>query len=93
METFQILTEANGNETSSRAHMFEWPKRFSWGRDSVEDDERASYPRKNNKQMFLNMVYALSSLQWLLRTVSAYSEPARATFLAVAVPILQSAFV
>ncbi|GFV99468.1 uncharacterized protein TNCV_5078321 [Trichonephila clavipes] len=38
--------------------------------------------RKNNKQMFLNMVYALPSLQWLLRTVSAYSEPAGATFLA-----------
>ncbi|PRD30566.1 UNVERIFIED_CONTAM: hypothetical protein NCL1_26067 [Trichonephila clavipes] len=38
--------------------------------------------RKNNKQMFLNMVYALPSLQWLLRTVSAYSEPDGATFLA-----------
>ncbi|GFU56704.1 hypothetical protein TNCV_1822331 [Trichonephila clavipes] len=49
--------------------------------------------RKNNKQMFLNMVYALPSLQWLLRTVSAYSEPAGATFLAVGVPILQSASV
>ncbi|GFV87437.1 uncharacterized protein TNCV_4034091 [Trichonephila clavipes] len=30
----------------------------------------------------VNMVYALPSLQWLLRTVSAYSEPAGATFLA-----------
>ncbi|GFU56112.1 hypothetical protein TNCV_3197551 [Trichonephila clavipes] len=49
--------------------------------------------RKNNKQMFLNMVYALPSLQWLLRTVSAYSEPAGATFLAVEVSIPQSAFV
>ncbi|GFY31537.1 hypothetical protein TNCV_4693811 [Trichonephila clavipes] len=45
--------------------------------------------RKSNKQMFLNMVYALPSLQWLLRTVSAYSETAGATFLAVGVPILQ----
>ncbi|GFV27328.1 hypothetical protein TNCV_3795231 [Trichonephila clavipes] len=43
--------------------------------------------------MFLNMVYALPSLQWLLRTVSAYSEPAGATFLAIGVPILQSASV
>ncbi|GFV83769.1 hypothetical protein TNCV_2555561 [Trichonephila clavipes] len=49
--------------------------------------------RKNNKQMFLNMVYALPSLQCLLRTFSAYSEPAGATFLAVGVPILQSASV
>ncbi|GFX70941.1 hypothetical protein TNCV_1689241 [Trichonephila clavipes] len=48
---------------------------------------------KNNKQMFLNMVYAFPSLQWLLRTVSAYSESAGATFLAVGVPILQSASV
>ncbi|GFU96951.1 hypothetical protein TNCV_1586841 [Trichonephila clavipes] len=32
--------------------------------------------------MFLTMVYALPSLQWLLRTVSACSEPAGATFLA-----------
>ncbi|GFW94846.1 uncharacterized protein TNCV_3397261 [Trichonephila clavipes] len=39
------------------------------------------------------MVYALPSLQWLLRTVSAYSEPAGATFLAVGVPILTSASV
>ncbi|GFX54815.1 hypothetical protein TNCV_2557011 [Trichonephila clavipes] len=37
------------------------------------------------------MVYDLPSLQWLLRTVSAYSEPAGATVLAVGVPILQSA--
>ncbi|GFX15226.1 uncharacterized protein TNCV_2709311 [Trichonephila clavipes] len=49
--------------------------------------------RNNNKQMFLNMVYALPSLQWLLRTVSAYSKPAAATFLAVGVPILRSASV
>ncbi|GFV20590.1 hypothetical protein TNCV_776361 [Trichonephila clavipes] len=49
--------------------------------------------RKNNKQMFLNMVYAFSSLLWLLRTVSAYSEPAGATFLAVGGHILQSASV
>ncbi|GFW63313.1 hypothetical protein TNCV_3477291 [Trichonephila clavipes] len=32
------------------------------------------------------MVYALPSLQWLLRTISAYSEPAGATFLAVECP-------
>ncbi|GFV33006.1 uncharacterized protein TNCV_2023741 [Trichonephila clavipes] len=48
---------------------------------------------KNNKQMFLNMVYALPSLQWLLRTVPAYSEPAGATFLPVGVPIPQTASV
>ncbi|GFY18872.1 uncharacterized protein TNCV_3875601 [Trichonephila clavipes] len=39
--------------------------------------------RKNNKQTFLNMVYELPSLQWLLRTVFAYSEPAGEAFLAL----------
>ncbi|GFU32635.1 uncharacterized protein TNCV_4876791 [Trichonephila clavipes] len=65
----------------------------------VQDDESIGSEngtrciRKNNKQMFLNMVYALPSLQWLLRTVSAYSEPAGATFLVVGVPIPESASV
>ncbi|GFX88364.1 HTH_Tnp_Tc3_2 domain-containing protein [Trichonephila clavipes] len=38
--------------------------------------------RKNNKKMYLNMVYVLPSLQWLIPTVYAYSDPACATFLA-----------
>ncbi|GFW25581.1 uncharacterized protein TNCV_1308421 [Trichonephila clavipes] len=65
----------------------------------VKDDESIGAEkgiqriRKNNKQMFLNMVYALLSLQWLIRTVSAYSEPAGGTLLAVGVPIPQSASV
>ncbi|GFX12727.1 hypothetical protein TNCV_3437011 [Trichonephila clavipes] len=49
--------------------------------------------RKNNKQMFLSIVYALLSLHWLPHTVSAYSEPAGATTIAVGVPILQTASV
>ncbi|GFV32851.1 hypothetical protein TNCV_4685591 [Trichonephila clavipes] len=41
MKTFQILTEAYGGETLSRAHVFEEHKRFSEGIDSLEDDEPA----------------------------------------------------
>ncbi|GFX43643.1 uncharacterized protein TNCV_510921 [Trichonephila clavipes] len=39
-KTFQILKEAYGDETLSYAHMFEWHKRFSGGRDIVGNDER-----------------------------------------------------
>jgi hypothetical protein len=34
METFQILTEAYGEECMSRARIFEWHKRFSEGKES-----------------------------------------------------------
>ncbi|GFW24547.1 hypothetical protein TNCV_2404121 [Trichonephila clavipes] len=45
MKTFRILTEAYGDETLSRAHVFERHKGFSGARDSVEEDERAGRPR------------------------------------------------
>ncbi|GFU63180.1 hypothetical protein TNCV_3466041 [Trichonephila clavipes] len=44
-KTFQILTEAYGDETLYREHVFKWHKRFSGRRDSVEDDERAGCSR------------------------------------------------
>jgi hypothetical protein len=39
METFQLLTEAYGEECMSCAHVSEWHKRFLEGRESVEDDD------------------------------------------------------
>jgi hypothetical protein len=39
-ETFQLLTEAYGEECMSRARVFEWHKRFLEGRESVKDDDR-----------------------------------------------------
>ncbi|GFW89980.1 hypothetical protein TNCV_3741661 [Trichonephila clavipes] len=44
-KSFQILTEAYGDETLSRAYVSECRKRFSGGRDSVEDDEHAVCPK------------------------------------------------
>ncbi|GFV67800.1 uncharacterized protein TNCV_3546021 [Trichonephila clavipes] len=41
MKTFQILTEAYGDETLSLAHAFEWCKKFS----GVEEDESVGRPR------------------------------------------------
>jgi hypothetical protein len=39
-ETFQLLTEAYGEDCMSRACVFGWHKRFSEGRKSVKDDDR-----------------------------------------------------
>jgi transposase len=44
-ETFQLLTEAYGEDCISRARVFEWHKRFSEGRESVKDDDRPGRPR------------------------------------------------
>ena len=43
-ETFQLLTEAYNEDCMSHARMFEWPKRFSEGREGVEDDDRPGRP-------------------------------------------------
>jgi transposase len=45
-ETFQLLTEAYGEDCVSRARVFEWHKRFSKGTESVKDDDRPGRPRK-----------------------------------------------
>ena len=44
-ETFQLLTEAYGEDCMSRARVFEWHKQFSEGRESVKDDDRPGRPR------------------------------------------------
>ena len=45
METFQLLTEAYGEDCMSHAHVFEWHKQFSEGRESVKDDDGSGCPR------------------------------------------------
>jgi len=44
MESFQLLTEAYCEDSMSRAHVFEWHKRFSEGKESLKDD-RPGHPR------------------------------------------------
>ncbi|GFX10429.1 hypothetical protein TNCV_1868241 [Trichonephila clavipes] len=39
-----MLTETYGDEAMSSAHVFEWHKRFTGGRDSVEDEKRDKRP-------------------------------------------------
>ncbi|GFU81187.1 hypothetical protein TNCV_3423531 [Trichonephila clavipes] len=43
-KTLQILTEPYGDKTLSR----EWHKRFSGGKNGVEDDERAERPKRSS---------------------------------------------
>jgi hypothetical protein len=38
-EMFNLLNEVYGENTLSRAHVSEWCKRLSEGRQAVEDDE------------------------------------------------------
>jgi hypothetical protein len=42
--TLEMLHEAFGEHSSSRAAVFEWHSRFKAGRGSVEDDERSGRP-------------------------------------------------
>jgi transposase len=43
-ETLNLLREAYGEDALSRSRVFEWHKRFSEGREDVEDDERSGRP-------------------------------------------------
>jgi hypothetical protein len=39
-----LLREVYGEDTLSRAWVFEWHRRFLGGREDVEDDERPGHP-------------------------------------------------
>jgi len=43
-ETFQLLTEAYGEDSMSRARVSEWHQLFSEGRESLKDDDRPDHP-------------------------------------------------
>ncbi|KAG5329384.1 MOS1T transposase, partial [Acromyrmex heyeri] len=43
-ECYKLLKEAYGENSLSRARVFEWYKRFSEGRESTEDDQRPGRP-------------------------------------------------
>jgi hypothetical protein len=45
METFQLLTEAYGEDCMSPACVFEWHKQFLEGIESLKDDDHPSHPR------------------------------------------------
>ena len=43
-QIFKYLTEACGDSVLSRSRVFEWARRFSEGRTSIEDDQRYGRP-------------------------------------------------
>lgn len=43
-ETLNLLREAYGEDALSKSRVFAWHKRFSDGREDVEDDERSGRP-------------------------------------------------
>jgi hypothetical protein len=47
-EMFSVSHEAYGENTLSRAHVFEWHKRFSEGREAMEYD-KMTWPSGNNE--------------------------------------------
>ena len=44
MECIKLLKDVYGDNLMSRSRMFEWHKRFSEGREEVEDDEHPGRP-------------------------------------------------
>jgi len=45
METFQLLTEAYGEDCTSHVRVFEWHKQFLESRESLKDNDRPGHPR------------------------------------------------
>ncbi|GFV38207.1 hypothetical protein TNCV_4791931 [Trichonephila clavipes] len=67
MKTFQILTEAYGNETLSYAYVFEWHKWFSGGRGSVEEDEPAGCTKSTITEQNIERIRDMTGfLLWVL---------------------------
>jgi hypothetical protein len=44
-EMFQMLKQVYGEEALDRSSVFQWHKRFTQGRDTLDDDEHTSRPR------------------------------------------------
>ncbi|KAL4131209.1 hypothetical protein QTP88_008550 [Uroleucon formosanum] len=56
IETYQMLLLAYGDETISRARVFEWFKRFKEGRTTVESDEREGRPSTNRNEEMIQKI-------------------------------------
>ncbi|KAL4149391.1 hypothetical protein QTP88_003351 [Uroleucon formosanum] len=55
-ETYQMLLLAYGDETMSRARVFEWFKRFKEGRTTVESDEREGRPSTSRNEEIIQKI-------------------------------------
>ena len=65
-ETFQLLTEVYSEDCMAHAHMFEWHKRFSEGRESLKDDDRPRRPHTAVTDDYIEKVRdVIGKDQWL----------------------------
>ena len=49
-ETYQLLRQAYGEDAMGRTQVFDWFRRFTEGRTSVESDPRSGRPSTSRKQ-------------------------------------------
>ena len=52
-ETYGMLQTAFRPSCHNRASVFEWPKRFKEGRESVRDDERCGWSKEVNTSQLI----------------------------------------
>ena len=58
-ETLSMLNDLYGDETMSRARVFEWHKRFASGRDDVDDDPKPVRPTTSRNEENIQKVNTL----------------------------------
>lgn len=55
-ETFRLINEAYGEGTYGRTTVYDWYKRFTEGRTSIEDDERSGRPSTSTNESTTNAI-------------------------------------
>ncbi|GFV14250.1 histone-lysine N-methyltransferase SETMAR [Trichonephila clavipes] len=58
-ETYEMMKTAFGDEAMSRARVFEWPRRFKEGRQSVKSDPRSGHPSTSRNEDNIAQVKAV----------------------------------
>ncbi|KAG5344036.1 MOS1T transposase, partial [Acromyrmex charruanus] len=82
-ECYKLLKEAYGENSLSRARVFEWYKRFSEGRESTEDDQRPGRPVSVSTPQTVTKINEIvredrhMSIRLIAETVNADKETVR----------------
>lgn len=82
-ECYKLLKEAYGENSLSRARVFEWYKRFSEGRESSEDDQRPGRPVSVSTPQTVTKINEIvrgdrrMSIRMIAETVNADKETVR----------------
>ena len=80
---YKLLQEAYGDNSLSRAHVFEWCKRFSEGRESTEDEQRPGRPVTVSTQETITKINQIvradrrMSIRMIAEAVNADKETVR----------------